>query len=584
MGRGFGFKPLVLILSLVSSMAFGAGDDPEAGWTKTKTDYGLILLFTNQIYPCNASAANFLGCVHLINGLGKSTTPKYALIPKDRIANTPGLKAEVVMTYKKGALESQLVLARIDAPADAPATPRALAEKLKREAAELKQAAASDFNNNMTMDFDVTAFELLKHRSPAISLQRAVGQAVNSLILVQDGHGHLDPLEYLVAKMNNADENFVGIGAVLKPAGKQVAIVKLVDGSPSLTACDKEKNENCLKAKDVIAKIDGVETSTLTFDEVVRRIRGKEQTVVSLEVNRKNEIIPIQITRGPVVVPNVSYKEVNHFGAKVVQISIKEFDKKTCEDVNARIKKMPSDTKGIILDLRNDRGGRLDAAICVGGLFVGKKVIVGVRPVVNSMTVDQLKKMTSPQDKVTDLPVVVLINEVSASASEIVSGALQDYKRGLLLGTRTFGKATVQDGKPWDLVPDLMRFETTARFYMPSDRTNQIVGISPDLEVYPLPDLTEDEKFSLREAELVPSALPPVGAEWIQSRPDVIAKVQRECFTGRSEALLPTLEDDGDYQVLKAEEVLNCDAGVAAAASSVAPSKSASTWVAPTRN
>lgn len=555
MGRGLGFKPLIVILSLISSIAFAASEDPEKGWTETETDMSLIRLFTNTVYPCAKSEANFLACVQMLNGLGGNTVPKYSFIPADMIAKTPGMKAEVV-----GNLSSALVMARIDSWGKNPATSRELAEQLKTREAALRVASAATFKEAPDVNFELIAMELLKEKDPKVSLQRAIGTAVNQLILVHDGHGHLEPLRYFAEKMKNADQKFFGVGIVMESIAKKTVVVGLVEGSPA--------EKVGIKAKDEILKVDGTSTDGLLLDEVKGRIRGADKTPVTLTVSRNGEVLVIPIAREEIVVPNVTPTERSDLGAKILHIQIKQFDEKACDKVRDALNNIEPETTGVILDLRNNPGGLLEQAVCIGGLFVGPQKIVSE----HFLDTGNIKPYVSDETKLTDLPLAVMINEGSASASEIVAGAMQDYQRGLIVGTRSYGKATVQLVGQYDLVPDLMLAKTIARFYTPNDRTNQIVGIQPDIEVTAKPNMTEEEKFSLREAELVPSALPPAGTAWTQPRTPVLEQVKNTCFTGRSEALLSKLDSlNADYQLLKAEELLNCSAGVAAA---VIPAKS----------
>jgi C-terminal processing protease CtpA/Prc len=155
--------------------------------------------------------------------------------------------------------------------------------------------------------------------------------------------------------------------------------------------------------------------------------------------------------------------------------------------------------------------------------------------------------------------VVVLINDGAASASEILAGAIQDYKRGFLVGTRTFGKATVQGGNPMFLFPEVMFFQTVGRFYQPTDHTNQMVGVQPDFAVYKGPLATDDEKNALHESDLVPTALSATGRQWVQTRTQEIEKIERGCLSKHAADDAYTHSGKlADYQLLKAEEILGC--------------------------
>jgi carboxyl-terminal processing protease len=242
--------------------------------------------------------------------------------------------------------------------------------------------------------------------------------------------------------------------------------------------------------------------------------------------------------------------------------------------------------QALILDLRANPGGIVQEAVCMGGIFVGNQKIVEMKRFSDQATRevnenapghpyfpldDEHTRFTTLPFYTTDLPMVTLINGSSASASEILSGALQDYKRSWLVGDRTYGKASVQiNDKPFSITdqlplfeePKMTLFSTEARFYQPFGRTNQIVGIVPDFSVDPIPHATEEQKFVLREADSYTNALPAVGAPWVNPRSAEIATIS-QCVkaTGTAEKMYDAHKDDtirGDFQVYSAEDILKC--------------------------
>jgi carboxyl-terminal processing protease len=212
---------------------------------------------------------------------------------------------------------------------------------------------------------------------------------------------------------------------------------------------------------------------------------------------------------------------------------------------------------GLVLDLRGNLGGLIDQAVCIGGLFLGREVVVKVK----DLDRDSFEELSSSKPAATDLPLVVLIDAGSASASEIVSGAIQDHQRGWLLGERSFGKGTVQANMNfWN--DKIVFYRTVQRFYQPTGRTNQQVGISPDFEVPATPSATEEDRFRLREADIFPHGLGAVGPMWAQPRPEEARKVNG-CVAGEklADKVFAEAKARGhavDYQLLRAEETLRC--------------------------
>ena len=184
-------------------------------------------------------------------------------------------------------------------------------------------------------------------------------------------------------------------------------------------------------------------------------------------------------------------------GKDILYIRVSSFDKKVVEDVSKAIKKKKAVTKGIILDLRNNPGGLLDQAVGLVDLFVDNGVIVSQK---GRRAIETKEYSAHAMNTITDVPLVVLINGGSASASEIVSGALQDHKRAVLIGEKTFGKGSVQVVLPITKIEAIKL--TIARYYLPSGRTIQAVGVTPDIDVLPGELKTFKNEFAIKEADL----------------------------------------------------------------------------------
>ncbi len=245
---------------------------------------------------------------------------------------------------------------------------------------------------------------------------------------------------------------------------------------------------------DEIIKIDGVDTSTITMDEVLNMLRGTIGESVTVTIRRRKTIeFERTLVRAKIENPTVKYGMIDSIG----YIKISEFSTKTAERVQEALDFFKKDFyRGIIIDLRNNGGGLLTAAVDIADKFIDNGLIVSTKSRIAYE--NSVYHATKTKTVVRNMPVVVLINGASASASEILSGALKDSKTAYLVGQKTYGKGSVQI--PSELL-DKDGFKITiARYYTPSDVNIDKVGIKPDLEVL-FPELTEDEVKALDRLE-----------------------------------------------------------------------------------
>ena len=285
---------------------------------------------------------------------------------------------------------------------------------------------------------------------------------------------------------------FGGLGIEVTMENSVVKVVSPIDDTPAAKAG--------LKPGDYITSIDGEQVMGLTLNEAVDKMRGKVGTKVKLTIRRANEKpfdvtlkreeIKIQSVKSEVKSGDVAYIRVSSFSEnidKMIEKAVKDARKKT-----------DGKLAGVVLDVRNNPGGLLDQAVSVSDLFLDKGEIVSTRSRNES---DTIKYTAEKGDIVKGLPIVVLINEGSASASEIVAGALQDHHRAIVMGEKSFGKGSVQTVIPLGKY-GAMRL-TTARYYTPSGRSIQAKGIEPDIEVKQAKlEVVESGGFGMTEAEL----------------------------------------------------------------------------------
>ena len=327
-----------------------------------------------------------------------------------------------------------------------------------------------------------------------INAREVLNGAIRGLLFSLDPHSSYMPPESFQDLQEETQGSFSGIGIEVTIKNDLLTVVSPIADTPA----DKAG----LKANDTIIEIDGVNTKNLGPYEAIKQLRGPEGTEVTISIHRegwdnlkaitlKREIIPIQSVKAEFLSPGFIYTRITNFQSH------------TTDDYKAKLKelKLKHQIKGVILDLRNNPGGLLNQAISIADIFLNKGIIVytkGRREDQNNVYVahdNGEKKM---------YPLVILVNEGSASASEIVAGAIQAHKRGIIVGTQTFGKGSVQTIIP---LPDGAGLRmTTAKYYTPDDRSIQALGITPDVEIpfiacAPIEDLSSKTKL-LKEADL----------------------------------------------------------------------------------
>ncbi|NOQ31489.1 MAG: PDZ domain-containing protein [Helicobacteraceae bacterium] len=320
-----------------------------------------------------------------------------------------------------------------------------------------------------------------------LTIEELMDKAMSGMLGNIDAHSsYLDTKKFKNMQVSTKGE-FGGLGITVGIRDGALTVISPIDGTPA----DKAG----LEAGDIILKIDDKSSLNMTIDEAVSHMRGKVGDPIELAIVRKSETRPltIHIIRDIIKIDSVYAKQI---GKDILYIRVASFDRKVVKDVKKAIKKYSHD-KGIVLDLRNNPGGLLDQAVGLVDLFVNNGVIVSQKGRDKS---DEKKYKASSSKTLTSLPLVVLINAGSASASEIVSGSLQDHKRAVIIGENTFGKGSVQLVLP---VTDEEAIKLTiARYYLPSGRTIQAVGVKPDIEVASGEVKNYDNNFSIKEADL----------------------------------------------------------------------------------
>lgn len=324
-----------------------------------------------------------------------------------------------------------------------------------------------------------------------IKLQEIVDKALKGLMQELDAHSsYLDKKASKEMAIQTQGE-FGGLGITVGMRDGALTVISPIDDTPAFKAG--------VKALDIILKINNTSTINMTLDEAITLMRGNPQTDITLTLVRKGELKPLEIKmkRDIIKIQSVFSKTIEN--ENLLYLRISSFDTKVTEDLE-KIITANKNVKGLILDLRNNPGGLLSQAIGVVDLFVDSGVIVSQK---GRNPEDEEKFEASALKTKTKLPLVVLVNEGSASASEIVSGSLQDHKRAVIIGEKTFGKGSVQAVLPIENDRSENIKLTIAKYYLPSGRTIQATGVTPDVIVN-AGKVTQDEedKFKIKESDL----------------------------------------------------------------------------------
>ena len=325
----------------------------------------------------------------------------------------------------------------------------------------------------LLMDLLGATFEQIQSDSvEEISYRQMVEKSIDGVLTSLDPHsGFLDQEETMELETQTSGE-FGGLGLEVTSDKDLVRITTPIDDTPAAKAG--------LQAGDYISHIDGVSVVGMDLNDAVKKMRGKPKTKIKLGIYRKNKKpFSVTLTRDIIKVQPVKFEAKEDIG----YLRVSTFSDKTGEKLKEGIEKLTKEIgakklKGFVLDLRNNPGGLLEEAVAVSDLFLNQGEIVSTRSRNPSET---LRFSAKAGDATNDLPLVVLINEGSASASEIVAGALQDHKRAVIAGLKSFGKGSVQTIRP---IPGFGSIKiTTARYYTPSGTSIQAKGIEPDVEI-----------------------------------------------------------------------------------------------------
>ena len=392
--------------------------------------------------------------------------------------------------------------------------------------------------------------------------KKLITDAISGMVASLDPHSQYFDKKSFAEFREGTTGRFVGVGIEITQEDGLIKVVSPIEGSPAFRAG--------LKTNDLITKIDDTAVKGLSLNDAVKKMRGEPNTKVTLTILRKDEsrTFPVTITREEIKTQSVKGKMIEP-GYGWIRLS--QFQERTVDDFVRKAEelyKADPHLKGLVLDLRNDPGGLLDAAVAVSAAFLPENVTVvttngqlaeskasyNAAPEFYARrgSGDPLKRLPAALKTV---PLVVLVNEGSASASEIVAGALQDHHRATIMGSQTFGKGSVQTVRP--LGPDTGIKLTTARYYTPSGKSIQAKGIVPDVMIDETAEGSPFAALRMREADLEKHLGSGQGEEVKdemreQAREDARKRLEEESKKPLAERRLPEFGTDKDFQLAQA--------------------------------
>lgn len=421
-------------------------------------------------------------------------------------------------------------------------------------------------------------------------VKTVIANAVNSYYgSALDPHSRIAPLKYMIDSNASSDFKMKGIGVELGQDGEKVRVLGLVPGAPAFLAG--------IKTGDQIVSINGEKVLGKTVEEVTKIIRSVVGETMNVTVTRNQESYDFTLRRREIERENLYRASLNWGGRKFGMFRLQSFESPMdCLKLRGSLRIMEKENhQGIILDLRGNPGGDVAIETCMAAAFVpfasdrrfkgslgylknretGMVTDLAEKADLQEMAAELIRFDRPDLILNTKLPIVVMVNEGSASASEILAGILQDYDRAWVVGVRSFGKGNAQgatssdrertNSGTWHNREGVIMFKTDEIVYLPSGRSTQIRGVTPDFEVFTEPNFNPETAVWQREEDRYPNSIPPEGPQWKPSRPNEKRAVEN-CVKNGGEANSEYAKKKAagdlfgfDYQLASASDVLWCE-------------------------
>ncbi|MBK9293537.1 MAG: PDZ domain-containing protein [Oligoflexia bacterium] len=564
-------KLLIIALFLIFSVQVLAKQKTESQlWDETEMSVKNVTFFVNQT-NCYSKEVYLFGCFEALNVLAQFARPESKEEQKNEIKFIP---ASYKMQYPQKVVKTLseyngLLLVELSQPENSDKLSAVQAYQIVKAENEAYHKSIATLQNGPKLKFEKIAEALVSKQTKKENTKLSLAASINAYL-----HYAYDPHTSILATADlsslSQDKPLFGIAVSISKAQNGLAVEEVFTGGPA--------EKSGIKENDVITHVDGVPVADLPINDGVDKIRGEEGTQVRLKLVRDGKTIDVTVTRQRFVPENVTSKIVDDFGTSYIYVKMRQFTRYACAKVRAAIlsKTQIYKTGGIILDLRSNPGGLLHESMCLGAFLSANKPVVYVKNL-DTNEEENIEQFKSDIWLTPDTKVAVLINGGSASASEVVAGALQDHKAAWIVGERSFGKGTVQhviteDPRSEDYALAKIEFglpkgvsvkKTVQRFYSPNKISNQIVGVVPDIIAPIKPDATEDDLYAFREENLFSSTVSGASKPRPLLRQEEVKTLNSKCLNkNKSEALYKekmSVKQKVDYQLLKAQEILNCD-------------------------
>ena len=393
--------------------------------------------------------------------------------------------------------------------------------------------------NNLLVNFELIWHDLLEKEQSDSSKSYLVGIGINSFLSVyKDPHTYILPSMYFEEVGSKFERSNLFVGLAFEKKQGCILVRKVFKGSDAEAAG--------LKAKDEVLEINGIKSEQLNLFDISSILKESEAKQFNFKIRRNKITENIEVKR--------SYKKLNHVLVEKESglrdysvVTLTKFSRGVCAEVSKKIKAMTDESiAGMILDLRDNPGGELNEAACLAGLFLGiNKKIYSVK-YFDPLKSDEVVLTTG--SLLYTGPLVVLVNSSSASASELLAGALQDYNRAALVGERTFGKGTFQEGEVWSKNSQITLFRTQGFYLLPSGVSPQLKGITPDL-------IQEEDRVTQREET---TYFNPIMAS-SEFKTELGTQSKRTQFASEFKKCLPSLSFSKEDKILQLGlETLSC--------------------------
>lgn len=508
----------LIALILICAQSWAIKPESEY-WSKTQIDRSLLLEKFLTQENCSDNFSAFVSCVRALEQIVEQINPPRMLIARSltKSSNISALKMEL----------GNLAVAQFKLHPFNRGSARTRNEKkrfyFEREMEELHKLYKLQNDSNTAINFPIVSKAIIDQYLDKDNEASEIASAINAYYRnLYDPHSRISPTEYLQADWDQSGQNNFGLGLRARPLGDQLEIIDVMPDSPAANAGVKPGDILVLNDQ----PIKNLSASTDAEDIMNQYLGGVEGSLANIKIRRDDKIIDFSIPRTIEIYSDV--KEYLLAGKKPLGlIKIGSFiSRNICKQTAQAIRALETkNIAGLILDIRNNRGGRLEEAVCVAGLFVGKNFLGSATPFDRNLTED---KYFGSTNIIFSKPLVVLQNGNTASASEMLSGNLQAYNLAWIVGDRSFGKGSYQVRKPWSLDEKVTFIKTEGRYYLANGHSTQSTGIIPNFQVPYKLGATLDQLYVPRELDLYPNAIPVIGPRWQEPRPE-LQKILRIC-------------------------------------------------------